>query len=326
MVTDASLPSAPIDRGEFRSALGHFPTGVTIVTTMGEDGAPVGVTASSFNSVSLDPPLVLWSLSRSSKASAAFCNSGHFAIHILSAAQEDLSNRFARSGEDKFSGVQYEGGVLGSPVLDQFAALFQCRTMHQYEGGDHVILVGEVVGFERRDEAPLLFHRGRYAETLARAAGGSIDAVDVENGAFTDEFLFYLLSRAHFQTSRPARIEQEKLGLSQADHLTLALLSMQGSTDAQRISELLDHTGSAPTVAELEHMVATGLLDHDERGYRLAHHGRNKLVQILSVSKAHEDSLLALLTPGEAGEIKRLLRKIIDLTRGEISLDWRAQT
>lgn len=166
----SALNSPAKDSRAYRDALGAFATGVTIVTTRDAHGAPVGVTASSFNSVSIDPPLVLWSLGRQARSRAAFCDSGHFAIHILSAAQEDLSNRFARSGADKFAGVDWQSGALGSPILGDHAAVFECETRHQYDGGDHIIMVGEVLSYEARDEAPLLFHGGRYAEKRQRGA------------------------------------------------------------------------------------------------------------------------------------------------------------
>ncbi|GMN14080.1 hypothetical protein MTsPCn7_18570 [Altererythrobacter sp. MTPC7] len=165
-------------RDAFREALGSFATGVTIATTLDAEGQPVGVTASSFNSVSLAPPLVLWSLAKDSQSRAAFDESGHFAIHVLAASQEELSNRFARRGADKFSGVPWTPGRLGSPVFAEHAALFECTTRHLYDGGDHVIMVGEVVDFEARDEAPLLFHGGRYADHRPRA--GSPDETEAQ--------------------------------------------------------------------------------------------------------------------------------------------------
>lgn len=156
----APPPKGPI---EFRNALGSFATGVTIATTTDENGAPVGVTASSFNSVSLDPPLVLWSLSKDSLSRPAFTQSGHFAIHVLAADQTALSDRFARSQSDKWDGLPWHTGALGSPLLDEHAAVFECKTRHEYDGGDHVILVGEVVEFEMHGKTPLLFHAGQYA-------------------------------------------------------------------------------------------------------------------------------------------------------------------
>ena len=157
-------------RGAFREALGSFATGVTVATTLDEGGEPVGVTASSFNSVSLEPPLVLWSLAKDSQSRGAFESSGHFAIHVLSASQQALSDRFARRGADKFGGMEWARGQLGSPVFTEHAALFECATRHLYDGGDHIIMVGEVIAFETRDEAPLLFHGGRYADHRPRAA------------------------------------------------------------------------------------------------------------------------------------------------------------
>ena len=166
----------------FRDALGSFATGVTIATTRDADGAPVGVTASSFNSVSLDPPLVLWSLAKGALSRGAFSGSGHFAIHVLAAGQQDLSDRFARSGADKFADIAWSDGLLASPLFENCAARFECRTAHEYEGGDHIILVGEVVRFEARDVAPLLFHAGGYARRRARADGGDSDVLNAVIG------------------------------------------------------------------------------------------------------------------------------------------------
>ena len=157
------------DKQAFRSALGMFATGVTVVTTF-LDRTAVGVTASSFNSVSLEPPLVLWSLAKTSNSLPSFCKSGHFAIHVLACHQQQLSDAFARSKEDKFAGTAWSAGTLGSPIFYEFAAKFECRTVHQYEGGDHIIFVGEVIEYERRDHPPLIFHDGGYAET--RPIGG----------------------------------------------------------------------------------------------------------------------------------------------------------
>lgn len=154
---------ADLDTRELRNTLGMFATGVTIVTARAPDGTPVGLTVNSFSSVSLEPPLVLWSLARTSRALDVFTHQEHWAINILSADQEELSNRFASSGDDKFSGVEMEDGVAGAPLLTDCVARLQCRTASQFDGGDHVILVGEVVKFERSDLDPLVFYRGRYA-------------------------------------------------------------------------------------------------------------------------------------------------------------------
>lgn len=307
----------------FRDALGSFATGVTIATTKDRDGNPVGVTASSFNSVSLDPPLVLWSLAKDSLSRTAFCESGHFAIHVLAASQEDLSNRFARSGEDKFAGVEWRDGILGSPVFDRHAALFQCRTRHQYEGGDHVILVGEVVDFEAREEAPLLFHGGRYAEHRPRPEGETGESVDTEHGRFSDDFLFYLISRAHFQTSQPTREKLEQLGSSMEEYLTLAVLSMESPLDQQELGTRLAHTGHAPSKRLLDLMARKKLIAASDGRYDLADEGRKLFVETLAFGKALEADLANHFTPGELADTKRVLRRIIELTGKDVPIGWR---
>ena len=149
-----------IDQRELRNALGCFATGVTVVTTLTELG-PLGITANSFASVSLDPPLVLWSPARRSARFPAFEAAGHFAIHILAEDQRALADRFARRGDD-FAGLTLEPGLGGAPLLAGCAARFECAHAAGHDGGDHLIVVGEVRRMVRSDAAPLLFHGGRY--------------------------------------------------------------------------------------------------------------------------------------------------------------------
>jgi len=155
------VPSFSSD--EFRAALGMFATGVTIVTARAADGTLVGLTANSFNSVSLAPPLVLWSLSRSAASMQALSTGSHYAINILAADQMALADRFATRNIDRWAEVQFDIGVGGAPVLAGAAASFECFNRSRYEEGDHVIFVGEVERCAHRPGAsPLLFHGGRY--------------------------------------------------------------------------------------------------------------------------------------------------------------------
>lgn len=174
MVSENPAATETGDRAEeqrrFRNALGRFATGVTVVTARGPGGEDVGVTANSFNSVSLDPPLVLWSIARNATSIRAFEAAEHFAVHVLGEGQRPLSERFAQKGGDKFAGLALDRGVGGVPLVAGTAAVFQCRTAHRYEGGDHLILVGEVVEFDERDHPPLLYHGGRYAAVAASAS------------------------------------------------------------------------------------------------------------------------------------------------------------
>ncbi|HZV92572.1 MAG TPA: flavin reductase family protein, partial [Caldimonas sp.] len=144
-----------------------FATGVTIVTANDANGQPVGLTANSFNSVSLRPPLVLWSLSRQAGSMPAFEQGSHYAINILAAEQHALAERFASHGLDRFDGVAFRAGAGGVPLLDGSAAVFECFNRSRYEEGDHVIFVGEVERCSRRAGAqPLIFHGGRYFTEL----------------------------------------------------------------------------------------------------------------------------------------------------------------
>jgi flavin reductase (DIM6/NTAB) family NADH-FMN oxidoreductase RutF len=148
---------------EFRCALGMFPTGVTIVTARDAHGGRVGLTASSFNSVSLDPPLVLWSLSRSAGSLAAFSAGSHYAINILAAEQRALAERFASRQDDRFAGLAFREGPAGTPILEGAAAVFECFNRSRYQEGDHIIFVGEVEHCSHREGAtPLIFQGGRF--------------------------------------------------------------------------------------------------------------------------------------------------------------------
>ena len=152
---------------EFRRALGMFATGVTIVTARDATGVRVGLTANSFNSVSLAPPLVLWSLSQRAASMPAFAAGSHYAINILAADQRALAERFASKVPDRFAGVAFREGSAGAPILEGAAAVFECFNRSRYEEGDHVIFVGEVERCEHRDGAqPLIFHGGRYFTEL----------------------------------------------------------------------------------------------------------------------------------------------------------------
>jgi flavin reductase (DIM6/NTAB) family NADH-FMN oxidoreductase RutF len=153
-----------LESHEFRRALGMFATGVTIVTTRSAEGKPIGLTANSFTSVSLDPPLVLFCVGRRSYSSAHFERSTHFAVNVLSEDQHGLSARFARSSDDKWNDVAFGLCGVGCPAFADALAVFECETYRIHDGGDHVIVIGKVLSCTSRlrGGAPLLFFRGDY--------------------------------------------------------------------------------------------------------------------------------------------------------------------
>ena len=163
------------DPKAFRSALGSFATGVTIVTARDASGAPVGLTANSFNSVSLDPPMVLWSLSLHSGSLPVFRDADNWAVHVLAADQQAMSDRFATPGRDKFDGLSLGDGPEGAPLIEGCAARFGCRARFEYEGGDHAIFLGEVVDFDRREAEPLIYHGGQYSRIMRAPTGADLE-------------------------------------------------------------------------------------------------------------------------------------------------------
>ena len=157
------LAPAELSSDELRQALGRFVTGVTIVTCRdASSGKPVGLTANSFNALSLDPPLVLWSLRKASASIEAFTNASHFAINVLAEDQVDLSRRFARPSSAKFAVGVWADGQGGAPVLGGCVAVFECRRRSHHEAGDHVLFIGEVERLGGSAEAPLVYHAGHY--------------------------------------------------------------------------------------------------------------------------------------------------------------------
>ncbi|MBU6456008.1 MAG: flavin reductase family protein [Bradyrhizobium sp.] len=165
--------SSPIDPRDFRNALGRFATGVTIVTAATRDGRPYGLTCNSFASVSLNPPLVLWSLGTYSQSLTVFQNASHFAVNVLGASQQELAHRFARYSSDRFAGIEWSPGLGNAPILAGSVANFQCRAANRYYGGDHVIFLGAVEAYAYNSHEPLLFARGAYGRFVLPDDGKS---------------------------------------------------------------------------------------------------------------------------------------------------------
>lgn len=154
--------TSAIDPIKLRNAFGSFVTGVTVITGRDAHGNPVGMTANSFSSVSLDPPLALWSIAKTATAFEIFHQAAHFTIHVLHSGQEQLSRQFAAKNTDKFANTVHELGVADVPRLTDYAARFECAVEHRYPGGDHIILVGRILAFDHTEKEPLVFYKGQY--------------------------------------------------------------------------------------------------------------------------------------------------------------------
>jgi 3-hydroxy-9,10-secoandrosta-1,3,5(10)-triene-9,17-dione monooxygenase reductase component len=302
---------------QFRAALGSFATGVTIVTTRSAAGEDIGLTANSFNSVSLDPPMVLWSLARKSLSLPAFLASGHFAVHVLAAAQEDLSVTFATRGADKFAGLAVTRGAGGIPLLPGCSALFQCKTAFNYEGGDHVIFVGEVQEFEHFNRQPLVFHSGRYAVAVEKPTLSPTTAREDEPGSsFSQDFLIYLLQRAHFQLFLGLRRDLERHGLSEDQWFVLSILGISDNRTVAELDRLLWYTGRRVTYELLASLTAGGLarlqgIYDPHAPVALTETGKRVVLELVAVAKAAESDAERNLGYGETQLLKKALRGII---------------
>lgn len=238
-----------VETDGFRRSLAEFATGVTVIATS-VDGERFGLTSNSFASVSLEPPLVLWSICRESKSFAAFAACSHFAVNILAEDQIELSQRFARSGPDKFRDLDCHAGEGGAPLFAGVAASFECVCSQTYEGGDHLVLIGEVLRYSRYDRQPLLFVKGRYAVSAdhpdTRVFAGDGKTGRLEDGE--ERVLSNLMIRAY--SAIASRLERGRqtaglgLTLMQARLLRAAATSPDRTLDELMPELFLDFNAS----------------------------------------------------------------------------------
>lgn len=309
---------AKLDKREFRNALGNFATGVTVITAVDPDGSYVGVTANSFNSVSLDPPLVLWSLAKDSRSFEAYKRAEHFAVNVLAADQISLSNLFASQTDDKFEDTEFELGLGNAPLLRGCAARFQCKTSFIQEGGDHLIFVGEVMDFDSTGRSSLVYHRGQYAVSETHPASEpKVDDQTPLKGGFIDDYVEYLLQHAAEKFHQSFAPNLEKAGVTTYQWRILAGLSER---DEQDVSELSAMTliSASKLVQILQQLESLGLVsgrtdewDRNQERYYLTNDGRQRVVGLLALAKAHETDALGKFSVDEAREFKQALKHLI---------------
>jgi 3-hydroxy-9,10-secoandrosta-1,3,5(10)-triene-9,17-dione monooxygenase reductase component len=292
----------------FRNALGTFVTGVTIVTTRDAAGSDIGLTVNSFNSVSLDPPMILWSLALDSGNLGAFRHAPWWAVHVLASDQEALSARFAKRDVAKFEGVPVARGPGDIPLLEGCAARFICRTEYEYEGGDHAIFVGRVTEFDRAGHAPLVYHEGRYSRVLPEpTAEVAARAMQDDFGA---HFLGHQLGRAHLNVFGDVRREYRSRGLSGADYTVLTLLGLgEGSPRAELLARLAKGGLDEPEAA-LSAAADRGLVQAQDGHAWLSDKGSAFLVELIAVAQASQMRIEAVLAPDELTTLRDILRRL----------------
>ena len=317
--TMALDPVPGFDPRQFRAALGQFATGVTVVTATDMTGGYVGVTASSFNSVSVDPPLILWSIDNGSRSRPVFEQAEYFAVNVLAADQVSVSNHFARQQDDKFSSVDFELDHNGVPVLQGCSACFHCKTRYLYEGGDHTIIVGEVVQFDSSGRDGLLFHQGRYSVSEVHPVA-SINATPAENAddeqGFAADYLHYLVGRCFTQLI--GKLEKVLLaeGLSQYEYRALSSFGGLTRPDLDTLCHysILSSDELKPV---LESLVNRGLVAPvaGETRWALTDEGRDRLMQLLTRAKSDEADMLGGFNDSQAQQFKAMLKAAIDWTK-----------
>ncbi len=264
---------------ELRDALSTFATGVTIVTAADPRGDPAGMTASSFNSVSMEPPLILWSVTKNALSAEIFRTAKHFAVHVLSSNQVKLSNLFASSGADKFSDTPYFRDQNDVPVIPGTASRFDCSAWACYEGGDHWIIVGRVENIQRENTESLVFSGGSYATASTLRPPSSNDTVTLDGaGGPIDELLIYNLSRAYHQMADQFHHAVRNSGLTIPEWRILA--SLHGKM-SHSLSELAARTFIDPV------SLADMLLSMQEQDLCKAT-GEPPQIQVTGTAAGHE--------------------------------------
>lgn len=301
--------SDPINSGLFRQALGTFVTGVTVVTTRDSAGRPVGLTANSFNSVSLDPPLILWSLALNSLNLPAFREAQYWAVHILTSGQQDLSQRFASKGTDKFAGLAFDDGPAGTPLIDGCAARFVCRGAFEHEGGDHAIFVGEVIDLQVAPATPLIFHGGRYSQVMPQGTRPTRPD-NAEDGEFGRYFTGHLLARAYGAAFDDIRTTYRAQGLRSSDYTTLASLGLGDGITLDKLVGRARNGGVELPSNAIERLIDRGDVTRDGETLALTEQGHALLTMLVATAETTQQTLDSRLTTSEMALLHDLLTKI----------------
>ena len=227
-----------IDPRELRNCFGKFATGITVITALAPDGTKIGLTVNSFSSLSLDPPMILWSLDLRSNSVEALKAAPHFAVNVLASDQMELSNNFASPSDEKFVDVELIDSEFDLPLLSETVAYLECKNIGQYEGGDHLIFIGEVVNFKINDKKPLLYANGQYA-VAARHPGTKQADPGSRAKTSNDDFIIPLLLRSFWELSDPFYQELLDAGIPVAHARILVHLNHSPMLTTKEVAEAI---------------------------------------------------------------------------------------
>lgn len=313
-----------LDARAFRRTLGQFATGVTIIATEA-DGRPAGVTANSFSSLSLDPPLVLWSIARTSRSFTTFCAAKHFAVSILTAEQIDVSQKLSSASEEKFSDVAWRPGIGGAPLIEEAAATLECSTETIYEGGDHIILIGRVLRYARYPGDVLLYAQGQYGiveehPALKLKQGGAPSRTESKTVGVESPISTLLYLAHHYSSAAFEKYRREE-GISLAQSRVLNALTRESPMSIDRIAQQIYLTERTAEDAVNELLIrgslvrdVSGKLSMTARGTELARAIRRKVGE-------YETELFAGITQEKIRATREVLLQFIDRLGPELSTE-----
>lgn len=304
------------DPKDFRRALSKFATGVTVITTVDAKGEDLGVTASSFNTVSMDPPLVLWSIDRNAWSAPAYREAEYFGVNVLHTGQTEISNRFARKGEDKFQDTKIQRGSGQTPMIEDAAAQFECRTWAVYDGGDHEIIVGEVLNYRYRDDATaLVFHNGRYAVSETHPAMKTGQQLDSLKGGVLNDYLLFLLRQATFSYGNQFYPKLGAFNVTAEEWRVLTLLADTPEMSRQKVGQLVFQPPQqlADTLAWLEEKELIEPVGDDS--ITLTEKGSERSKALLEMAFAHEAEVLKTLEDEQVEALHVGLKAVISSMR-----------
>jgi len=299
-----------LDTVAFRRALGNFATGVTVMTARHGERS-TGMTANSFNSVSLDPPLILWSIIKTSRSYEIFGQARHFAVNVLAADQIALSNHFARYSEDKFDGIAADTAACGTPLLPGCAARFVCEKYQCLDGGDHWILLGKVIHFDDFGRAPLLYHQGAYSALLPhpRVQGKTQSSENDTNHGRLSGNLYYLMTQAVRRYQADYQPRQLASGFHTNEARLLLGLHSGAATSAallQRVEVSAHEIGPA-----LDILRRRGLLETDTSGqHQLTIAGMERAETLWQIADDQQARVFKDFTPTQIDAFREMLRHI----------------
>jgi len=307
------MSDSAFDTKSFRNALGSFATGVTVVTAQTPSGELAGVTANSFNSVSLDPPLILWSIAKSSSSVNTFENSSHFAVNILAADQIDLSNNFARPSDDKFASIPHTFGLGEAPLLESCTAQFECERYQMIDGGDHWIMLGKVVAFNTSNRAPLLYSQGSYAGAVPFPfPKKEMNAADIfsHQPKKLETNLFYLMTQVVRQYQQNYQPIQESTGLNISEARILMIIAEAPSLPLQQLEAAVAMPAHDVTHA-IEGLVEKGFIRQLEDFIKLTEKGSKQADQLWTLAQQQQHKVFQHFSETQLEQFNQSLRTLL---------------